>query len=402
MNSANAHQSQFSDVPVTHPAFEEIDFVIHDNILSAFPDHSFRPDAPLQPDALRAALVRVVGEKKAAPIWQDLKNAKGGRPLSRAEAAVLLTYIAKGKKIDFKKPLNLAQYSAPANTVPSAITPPIASATAAATQNLCPKAAAFFSQFKDVTVHCDSTTLYIESSGMPDHEMMVGITSTNQQVPLPQNYRGDNAWKIPLHPVVASSPTATTGGPIGIAINGVPIFDPSNQGSREDTKKEGELDRCNGHAGRADDYHYHAAPVCLMKQRTDPAGIIGFALDGYPIGGFVDSWGSKTGLDRCNGKMEAGGYRYHVTNEYPYVIACFTGIANMNSIPTMQPLRPPGEPMRHILITDFYQDKDGWWVEKWKKGGAVFTIKWKQATDACWDFIFVNHVKESRERYCRR
>ena len=42
---------------------------------------------------------------------------------------------------------------------------------------------------------------YVESNGIPDHPMMVGITAWQQQVPLPQTYTGDNAWRIPLHPV---------------------------------------------------------------------------------------------------------------------------------------------------------------------------------------------------------
>ena len=82
-------------------------------------------------------------------------------------------------------------------------------------------------------------------------------------------------------------------GPIGVAVNGVPIFNPCKQGGcnntpgGNDTKVLGELDLCNGHAGRADDYHYHAAPVCMMSDQPTAywdSHPLGWALDGYEIG----------------------------------------------------------------------------------------------------------------------
>ena len=44
---------------------------------------------------------------------------------------------------------------------------------------------------------------FIDSSGLPDHPMMIGITNWQQQVPLPQPYAGNNAWRIPLRPRMA-------------------------------------------------------------------------------------------------------------------------------------------------------------------------------------------------------
>lgn len=58
--------------------------------------------------------------------------------------------------------------------------------------------------------------------------MMVGITAWQQQVPLPQKYFGDNAWRIPLHPVPAKKPMTTKGkflrGTIALAANGIADF----------------------------------------------------------------------------------------------------------------------------------------------------------------------------------
>ena len=191
--------------------------------------------------------------------------------------------------------------------------------------------------------------------------MMDGITATNQQVPIPQNFTGANAWRIPLVPKVAVTKTSAVDGPIGIAVNGVPIFNPCKQGGCSgrgggDTKALGELDLCNGHAGRADDYHYHAAPVCMMADQgpaywdTHP---LGWALDGYGIFGYRNPDGTPATRDGvCGGNALAhlnapAGYAYHVTDVSPYVLSCFHGepspdLAGQGA--KYSPIRPPGTP----------------------------------------------------------
>jgi len=166
--------------------------------------------------------------------------------------------------------------------------------------------------------------------------MMSAIAATNLQVPIAQNFWGSNAWRIPLNPAIASTTTSAVDGPIGVAINGVPIFNPCKQGGCQngDTKALGELDSCNGHAGRADDYHYHAAPSCMMVGKppnywdTHP---VGWALDGFAIMGYNNPDGSVATRDAtCGGNTVAtpnapAGYAYHVTDQSPYVLSCFRG-----------------------------------------------------------------------------
>ena len=43
---------------------------------------------------------------------------------------------------------------------------------------------------------------------MPDHHMMVGIRAWNQQVPIPQQYSGNNAFRLPLQTRFADSPVS--------------------------------------------------------------------------------------------------------------------------------------------------------------------------------------------------
>jgi hypothetical protein len=64
-----------------------------------------------------------------------------------------------------------------------------------------------FEPFKStVKTRSDADYFFVESNGLPDHQMMVGITAWQQQVPMPQKYTGSNAWQIPLYPVPAKEP----------------------------------------------------------------------------------------------------------------------------------------------------------------------------------------------------
>ena len=158
--------------------------------------------------------------------------------------------------------------------------------------------------------------------------MMVGITSWQQQVPIPQPYSGTNHWSIPLKPVYEASPLSTKSnfmkGAVALAVNGIPIFNALNNRG-EDSYAIGELDQWGGHCGRADDYHYHAAPLHL----SNSSGLkpIAFALDGFAVYGTKEPDGSamKT-LDANHGHEGTNGvYHYHGTTDYPYVIGSMRG-----------------------------------------------------------------------------
>ncbi|HJO54642.1 MAG TPA: EF-hand domain-containing protein, partial [Verrucomicrobiota bacterium] len=68
------------------------------------------------------------------------------------------------------------------------------------------QAAAFDSFAPKVKTTWDKQYLYVESDSIPDHQMMVGITAWQQQVPITQPYTGNNVWRIPLQPVPAKAP----------------------------------------------------------------------------------------------------------------------------------------------------------------------------------------------------
>nr|WP_252729033.1 YHYH protein [Aliiglaciecola lipolytica] len=151
----------------------------------------------------------------------------------------------------------------------------------------------------EVAVICDEEYAYVVSSTYPQHEMMTGITGTNEQIPVPaQQY----AAPIKLEPKKAKQLT-TIDAAVGVAVNGVPIYDYSSQGeldvtqydAKHDTFALGQLDICGGHAGRGDDYHYHVAPTCMLEtmKNQDADAIIGWAYDGYPLYGDTNPDGSE-------------------------------------------------------------------------------------------------------------
>ena len=246
-------------------------------------------------------------------------------------------------------------------------------------QALPAMAAAFQSFAPKVKVRADGQFLYVESDGMPAHNLMVGITAWQQQVPLPQRYTGNNAWRIPLHPVVSKTPVSIKGrflrGAIALAANGIPIFNPQN--NRGEVSQEiGELDQWGGHCGRADDYHYHAAPLHL-QDTVGKGQPIAYALDGYAIFGLTEPDGSAPAkLDAFNGhETPALGYHYHGSTKYPYVNGGFHGEVTerdgqVDPQPRAQPVRQDMPPLRGAKITGF-TSKDKTYSLKYEVGGEM-------------------------------
>ena len=275
-----------------------------------------------------------------------------------------------------------------------------------------PDAARAFEPFQTkVKVRYDARWLYIESDGMPDHEMMTGITAWQQQVPLPQPYTGDNAWQVPLKPVPAAKPmSAKTGffrGAIAIAVNGVPIFNPIKNDGKTDTFLAGELDIFGGHSGRADDYHYHIAPVFLNG--GDPSKPVAYALDGYPIYGYTEPDGKPVRkLDELNGHDDPKlGYHYHATKDYPYLNGGFHGeVAEEGGQVDPQPhahgVREATAPLRGARITGFERSKDSKkFTLTYDLRGKTGKVQYELLAEGAVHFVFTNPDGTVREETYR-
>lgn len=255
---------------------------------------------------------------------------------------------------------------------------------------------ASFSPFKPkVCISWDTNYFYVESDGFPDRvimpDLMVGITSWQQQIPLPVSYFAGttnpekttgslgynqmNVWKLPLVPVPAASPIPLSTnnfqrGAVALAVNGIPIFNPRNNRG-EYSYAIGELDQYGGHCGLADDYHYHIAPLHLQAivGSNQP---VAWALDGYPIYGYAEPDGTaQQPLDADGGHTNVtGSYHYHAIGsaatgpQSPYLMNAIHGTVvnfggQIDGQPEVGSIRPSGtggynaKPVAGAVITAF-------------------------------------------------
>lgn len=251
----------------------------------------------------------------------------------------------------------------------------------------------------------------VESTGLPAHDLMVGITNWQQQVPIPQPYTGSNSWKIPVKPVLSANPISARNdlfrGAIALAVNGVPIFNALNNRG-EDSYLIGELDEWGGHCGKADDYHYHVAPLHLSKTvgRNKP---IAYALDGFPIYGETEPDGKAvTGLDEFNGHLDSKKrYHYHGTRTYPYHNGGMRGVVTVadgqvDPQPRANSGRPPGEPLRGATITAFERSGGAHFELAYTLSGATHRIDYTANMNAVTMTFIDPSGTTSTQTYARR
>lgn len=188
-----------------------------------------------------------------------------------------------------------------------------------------------------VQVSLSGDTVVISTADLPDHPSpYFGVGNASYEAPQagmavnPNRIAAQSiTFRIPLSPAKAS-PGDTPMGAMGIATNGVTLF---NQYAAGRVPLAGEIlsfDRYNGHPTPQSEYHYHVEPLWLTAKGK--AVFVGVLLDGFPVYGPQDADGSvPSSLDSCNGhvgttsEFPAGIYHYHVTSAPPYIAGCFYG-----------------------------------------------------------------------------
>lgn len=188
----------------------------------------------------------------------------------------------------------------------------------------------FVSGTGGVTVTISGSNIILKSDGRPNnHKSPYWGTSSALYEPFPaghasnpngtigvQNY----TMTIPAKPAAASTHEATSLGPIGMALNGVAIFNNNEMGNVAlDAGTITSFDAAGAHPAQSADYHYH---VTGKYTTLDDANLVGFLRDGFPIYGRRDKDGSyPSDLDAYNGHTAAttefpsGIYHYHARNE---------------------------------------------------------------------------------------
>jgi hypothetical protein len=261
-----------------------------------------------------------------------------------------------------------------------------------------------------VNTHWDNTYFYVESKGIPSHPMMSGITGWQQQVPIPQCYIGANAWSIPLNPEIAATPVPVSPqhflrGAIAIAANGVAIFNPyTNTGV--DAKLDGQLDVYGGHCGRADDYHYHTAPMFLDSQSVDIVPIA-FALDGFAVYAGKEPDGSPmSALDANHGHYGTNGvYHYHGSENAPYMIGNMVGkVTEDNTLQIIpqasaKPVRPAGTPLQGAVITNCVPTGPNGYKLNYVRNGQNYAVDYSWTNNGVYTFNFISPTATTTSNY---
>jgi YHYH protein len=169
-------------------------------------------------------------------------------------------------------------------------------------------------------------------------------------------------FSLPLVPRVAPAPSCVPMGVIGVALDGVALFNALDAAGRDAVAHEVQ-DRCDGHPERSGTYHYHGPSPCVPGT-TQRNTLVGYALDGFGITSMYDEDGrelTNADLDECHGRVsriswnggEVSMYHYVMTREYPYTVGCYRGaplrLAHAGSEPRPGngpaggPPRPPAE-----------------------------------------------------------
>jgi len=184
----------------------------------------------------------------------------------------------------------------------------------------------------NVKVTVTSNLFIVKSDGIPNHTTADFPNKNNPNSIRKQDY----TFYIPRKPVRADKPTRLPMGPIGVAVNGIPFYNPFNaEGQDAVTGLYTEIfDTCCGHPDQMGRYHYHKYPVCLKTPFRDKPGehspLIGYAFDGYAIYGPQGDGGKVPGdLDNCNGHEDSKrGYHYHVSTSFPYIMGGYRGVVD--------------------------------------------------------------------------
>ena len=247
-------------------------------------------------------------------------------------------------------------------TTPTATDPEVATtASASTTASSCEDVGALFATRgsanadladPEVSATCDGDDIVITSNGIPDYTYI----ETSPGQPAAQNL----AFTIPFVPEMADSLTAVPLlGTAAVAINGVPIYGPTEGTGGDVLSLVGALSEFGSHNGPTG-FHIHLlgsseSTDCLYSPEELAAGpqLVGYAFDGYPIysgNGIYDSsweltdeslfatdtWAAHTyvagsgDLDECNGLTDAdGNYAYYTTDTFPYIIGCYSGVVDL-------------------------------------------------------------------------
>ncbi len=158
-----------------------------------------------------------------------------------------------------------------------------------------------------LTVSGGATFVQLTSKNLPDYTSNYFTSTSPCYVAFTTSYADPNVIAaqsvtvdVPLSPGSAGSTMSL--GIVGMAIDGVVIYD--NQAAPGDNifDELGSFDECQGHPDVSSMYHYHTEPYAISH---DDDNLIGVMSDGYFIYGRLDPSGSPGSLDSAGGHTSA-------------------------------------------------------------------------------------------------
>jgi hypothetical protein len=190
-------------------------------------------------------------------------------------------------------------------------------------------------------VYIEGNYIVIKSNALPDHKSPYYKGTQWEAAMYVEDTRdGFNAapnkiasfnytFKIPKAPKEATSKHALGTATIGVAVNGVPIFNQYAAGNTPIVVGTGEytsFDLYGGHPAPTSDYHYHIEPNYITANEGKDA-LVGFLLDGFPVYGPLENGETlvSSDLDAYHGHTHAtadypdGIYHYHITADAPFI-----------------------------------------------------------------------------------
>ena len=189
-----------------------------------------------------------------------------------------------------------------------------------------------------VAVVLEEGVVVITSNGVPNHKSPYFLSSddryeaydgNNQQFNLNPNRINefDMEFRVPVVPAEDPNHEPTPLGPIGVAVNGVAIYNQyAGPNNRALTFEINSFDQYNGHPQQTGMYHYHVEPLWITANRGRDA-FLGVLLDGFSVYGPED-FGAEVeedALDEFHGHVgitvdsTQAIYHYHVTDKDPYI-----------------------------------------------------------------------------------
>lgn len=179
-----------------------------------------------------------------------------------------------------------------------------------------------------VSVQVNGDNITISSTGLPDHPTPYWGTGH----PMYESFPGTNranmnttmiafnyAMTIPINPQEAVTKEQTELGAVGMALNGVPIYNDYEGAGLLEENAWGTFDASGAHPGPREDYHYHCEGDYVT---IDSSNLIGFLRDGFPIygrkemdGSYPDDLDDNGGHFGVTADFPDGIYHYHVSNE---------------------------------------------------------------------------------------